>query len=142
MKHFRTHLTTISILFSIILLSHSCTVYKSANVSLNDASNAMLKTKVTKNNGKKNIYDRILLGEDGKYYGKKYIINKKLKTKSFDLHLIDKSSVKKVQLKDIKTSKILTASIPIVLLGVFLYAIINEGGSSSNVKINIPPGLL
>ena len=97
----------------------SCTVYRSANVSLEDAVKSDLKVKVTFDNGKKAKYKRVILADDGQFYGKKF-------KKGKETFLIEENELKKVQLQDKTNSIILSIVAPIVITGIILGLWLNE----------------
>ena len=91
----KRHLKVLARFLALLILIQSCTVYKSANVTLSEASESSKKVKITTNSGEKKLFDRIELSDDGKFYGIKSLSNaKKI--------WINKSQVQIVQLPDKK----------------------------------------
>lgn len=105
MKTHKKHLKIVALFFSVLIFFQGCTVYKSANVTLEEA--VMLKTNVkitTKNNS---IYQfERLKFEEGLYYGYSKV---DLKTSGkYKVHVIEEN-VEKTQIKDGKKSNTNTA---------------------------------
>ncbi|WP_242091714.1 hypothetical protein [Aestuariivivens sediminicola] len=102
----KKHFKKIATLFCFILLIQSCsvfksgfTVYKSANVSLSEASETNKKVKITNSDGEKLKFYRVEKTEDGKFIGKKMV--KMLKGKKiFNEFSIDKKDIEKVQIQN------------------------------------------
>ena len=98
----RKHLKKIATLLCFILLIQSCTVYKSANVSLSEAANSKSRVKITSNNGSKEKFSKVELFDDGEYYGKKKIF-----LVGPENVMIKKDNIQKVQIADKTTSTII-----------------------------------
>ena len=71
MKSIRKQFKVIVLILVLPFLIQSCTVYKSANVSLNDAVKSESKVKITKTNGDKKKFSKVELSENGEFYGEK-----------------------------------------------------------------------
>jgi hypothetical protein len=109
MKTIKQQIETLALILSMLILLQGCTVYKSASVTLDDAVNQELKTKIVTKSGEKLKFSRIGL-EDGEYYG----MHK-------DNHMmfkipIDKKYVKSIKIKDKTLSTILTLGLPVVII--------------------------
>ena len=98
----KKHLKKIATLLCFILLIQSCTVYKSANVSLSEAANSKSRVKITSNNGSKEKFSKVELFDDGEYYGKKKIF-----LVGPENVMIKKDNIQKVQIADKTTSTII-----------------------------------
>jgi len=109
MKTIKMHLKKTTMVFAALILIQSCTVYKSANSTLDEAVKSETKVKVETNNNQTLKYKRIRL-EDGKYYGVKEIKGEIVKT------MLDEKYINKVRLKDKTMSTILTVAIPVVII--------------------------
>ena len=117
MKTLKAHLKVVALFFSVLILLQGCTVYKSANVTIDEAVKADNKVRIEKRNGERLKYYRVVELNDGNYYGK-------LKIKGlFNNILIDEDSIDKIQIKDQSTSTILTVAIPVVIVGVLINAV-------------------
>lgn len=111
MKTLKAHLKVVAFFFSAAILFQGCTVYKSSGVSFDEAVKAETKVRVEKKNGEKVKYFRVVVLDDGNYYGKK-------KEKWFFSNiLIDEDSIEKIQIKDKQASTIWTIAIPVVIVG-------------------------
>ena len=108
MKTIKAHLKTVALFFSILILFQGCTVYKSANVTLDEATKSETVAKVKTNNNRTQKFKRIEL-DNGHYYGIRYIYGKMNKIQ------IDTSKVEKIQLKDKPLSFVLSIGIPPVI---------------------------
>jgi hypothetical protein len=119
MKTIKKHFKSVALILSMLILFQGCTVYKSANVSLEEAYNSQTKVKVkTKDN--QTLKFKTLGFENGKYFG-----IKKIKGEIIKPH-IDESNVEKIQLKDKSTSTILTIAFPVVVIGLAIYFIVDR----------------
>ena len=117
MKTLKAHLKVVALFFSVLILLQGCTVYKSANVTIDEAVKADNKVRIEKRNGERLKYYRVVELNDGNYYGK-------LKIKGlFNNFLIDEDNIDKIQIKDQSTSTILTVTIPVVIVGVLIGAV-------------------
>jgi hypothetical protein len=111
MKTIKANLKVATLFFSILIMLQSCTVYQTANVTLDEAVISDNKVRIEKKNGAKLKYSKVVKFNDGKYYGK-------LKEKGFFINvLIDEDNIAKVQLKDQKTSTIFSVVIPLIIIG-------------------------
>jgi hypothetical protein len=111
------HLKVVALFFSVLILFQGCTVYQSVNVTLDEAVRADNKVRIEKRNGEEVKYYRVVKFNDGNYYGKIKVNG------MFDNLLIDENNIVKVQIKDQKTSTILTVAIPVVIIGVIIVVI-------------------
>lgn len=95
-----------TIMLSLLILSQSCTVYKSANVSLDQAVNKEVKTKIVTTTGQRLKFKRIAI-ENGNYFG--------IKKSNGDLMKIPlkNDEIKNIHLKDNTMSTILTIALPV-----------------------------
>ena len=116
MKAIKIHLKAVALFFSILILLQGCTVYKEANVSLEEAVRTDNKIKITTNDNQTLKFQKIGF-EDGLYFGIKKIKGEMAKSK------IEQENIKSVKLQDKPTSTILTIGIPVVILGVAIYFI-------------------
>ncbi|NNK83778.1 MAG: hypothetical protein HKO92_11695, partial [Flavobacteriaceae bacterium] len=71
MKRIKLNLKVVALFLATLILFQGCTVYKSANVSLNEAAQSNLKIKIIKNNGDKEKFSKVELWDDGQFYGRK-----------------------------------------------------------------------
>ena len=113
MKTTKIHLKAVALFFSVLILLQGCTVYKSANVTLEEAAKSETKVIVKENNSKAIMFDRIEV-EDGKYVGVKKFKGDIIKM------VLDEDNLIRISLKNKGMSTILTAAIPIVLIGILI----------------------
>ena len=113
MKTIKIHLKIVAIFFSTLILLQGCTVYKSANVTLEEAVRAETVVRVKTNENKTVKYDRVSL-ENNKYYGLLQFRGEQVKT------LINEVDIERVQIKDKTWTALLTFVAPIVLIGGFI----------------------
>jgi len=126
MKTIKKHLKVFALFISVLILIQSCTIYKSTSVTLEEASKTNNKVRVEKRNGEKVKYSKIVVLNDGNFYGvkkEKYLFNN---------ILLDQNDIDKIQLKDKTMSTILSIAIPVTIIGiaigVFAVAIENDHG--------------
>ena len=117
MKTIKTHLRVVAFFFSAAILFQGCTVYKSSGVSFDEAVRAETKVRVEKKNGEKVKYSRIVVLNDGNFYGVEVI-----KGLSNNV-IIEEDSIEKIHIKDRVLSTILTVAIPVVIVGVLIGAV-------------------
>jgi len=120
MKAIKTHLKTVVLIFAALILLQGCTVYKSANVTLEEAVKSQTKVKI-KTKDIQSLKFKRLEFEDGKYYGVK-----KFKGDIIKMSL-DENNLISVRLKNKTLSIILPIAIPIVLLGIISNCSIGGG---------------
>ncbi|WP_370476563.1 hypothetical protein [Tamlana flava] len=119
MKKPRIHFKSIAIFLSLLIMLQSCSVYKSAPVSIEEASQANSKVKVYKRNGEKVKYKKIIMTNEGHYYG----IGK---TKIFDKSkrvLINEEEIVMIRVIDKVQSSISTGGLLITWIGLNIYGI-------------------
>ena len=110
MKSINQHLKVIALFFSVLILFQGCvTVYKSANVTLEEAVKADTKVRVVKTNGEKVKYLRIEVLDDGRFYGVK-----RVNEEYYNL-LIQQDEILRLNLKNRQISTILNITVPILL---------------------------
>lgn len=109
MKIIKKQIKTIALILSMLILFQGCTVYKSANVSLDQASKADIKTKVSTKDGEKLKFERIGV-EDEKYYGVRKVKGELIKVP------LNEDYIEYVKLKDKTTSTILTIALPVAII--------------------------
>ena len=124
MKTLKAHLKVVALFFSVLILVQGCTVYKSANVSLDDAYKSQTKVKV-KTNDNRTLKFKIITFEDESYYG----INESYKDDPFEQYNkelikthIDVENIENIRIKNKTMSTILPFAIPVVLLGALIIA--------------------
>jgi len=127
MKTIKTHLKTVALIFASLILFQGCTVYKSTAVSLDEAAKSDTKVKVVTNDNQTLKFKRVGF-ENDYYYGEVNFKNTWIKTR------INEDNIVKIQLKDKSLSTILSIGIPIVILGILVYA-----GSQSLGGFSISP---
>ena len=100
MNSLRKHLKLVLLILivSVINLSCSVTFYKSGNSSLYEAVKSESKTKIIKKDGKRAKYSKVVLLDNGDFYG----INWINRNKTTDSIFIDTKKVKKVKLENKK----------------------------------------
>lgn len=116
MKLCKKYLKVVALFFATLMLLQGCTVYKSANVSLNEAAQSNLKVKIIKIDGKKEKFSKIELFDNGQYYGQRKYKGKDL----YENILLEETTIQKIQLQDKKTSTILSISIPLFIVGAII----------------------
>ena len=124
MNWLRKHIKLIALILIIPFLVQSCTIYKSANVSLDEAVKAKTKVRIFKTSGKKSVFSRVVLDNDGNYYGKKFAESNKTSNKI----LIDENSIKKVQLKNRTATTLINIFSPIIILAILAASIADDIG--------------
>ena len=111
MKTIKTHLRTVALFFSILIFFQGCTVYKSANVTLEEAVRADTKVRIKTNDNQTLRFKNVGV-ENEYYYGLVYFKNTWVKTQ------INENNIDKIQLVDQTLSTVLNiVAIPVVLIG-------------------------
>ena len=118
MKKIKIHFRIMAIFFSSLIFFQGCTVYKSANVTLDEAVRADMKARIKTNDNRTLEFKRIRF-ENGQYYGVHNISRDIIKTQ------INEQKVERVQLKDKITSIILPVGMVLVSAVVIIW-----GGAS------------
>jgi len=114
MKAIKIHLKVIALFFSILIFFQGCTVYKSANVTLNDAVKSNSMVKITKTNSEKENFIKIVLTDKKEFYGKN---KKRIKGEYIDNYIfIEPNTVNKIQIKDKTLSTIISIAIPFFMV--------------------------
>jgi len=114
MKSIKKQIRQIAYVLSLLILFQGCTVYKSASITLDQASKVEQKVKVITKGNEKLKFNRIGI-EDGSYYGVKKQKGEIIRT------LLDPKRVNEVNVKDRTMSTILTICLPIaIIVGVAL----------------------
>ena len=111
MKTIKKHLKTVALFCATLIFFQGCTVYKSANVTLEEASKAEIQARVKTNDNQTLKFKRIGF-ENGRYYGVKKINGDIIKTR------IDEQKVERVQLKDKTASTIIPIAVPVIIIGI------------------------
>ena len=124
MKTLKNQLKVIAQILSVLILLQGCTVYKSANVSLDDAYKSQTKVKVKTNDNRTLKFKRIAF-EDGSYYG----INESYKDDPFEQYNkelikthIDVENIENIRIKNKTMSTILPLATPVVVFGILIIA--------------------
>ena len=110
MKTSTRQLKVIALLFSLLILLQGCTVYKSANVSLEEAVRSDTQVRI-KTNDNQTLKFKNVEAENGIYYGNMYKKSTWVKT------AINEDSIAIVQVKDKTLSTVLSIAIPLVIIG-------------------------
>ena len=104
-------LKTVALFFSILIFFQGCTVYKSANVTLEEAVRADTKVRIKTNDNQTLRFKNVGV-ENENYYGLVYFKNTWVKTQ------INENNIDKIQLVDQTLSTVLNiVAIPVVLIG-------------------------
>ena len=119
MKSIDKHLKVVVFIFVTLMLFQSCTVYKSASVTLDEASKSNTKVRVVKTNGEKVKYSRIVALKDGHFYGVQKVNGL---SNNIPIHQDD---IVRLNLKNRETSTILSIGIPVVIIGIIAYSFRN-----------------
>ena len=114
MKTIKIHLKVIAFFVTALILLQSCTVYKSAGVTIEEASKTQNKVKVYTTDNQTLKFKRIDF-IDGKYYG----VSKK--TSKFEDIPLDKNNINSIKVKNKTVSAILNVGTPVVIVGLTLY---------------------
>ena len=118
MKIIKKQFKSVALILSMLILFQGCTAYKSASVTLDEASKSEGKVKVHTTTNETLKFKRIGI-ENGNYYGVKKIKGDLVKVP------LDKTKLNKIKVKDDTMSTIMTIALPVVIigagLGVFAY---------------------
>ncbi len=109
----------ITFFFSALILFHGCTVYKSANVTLEEASKTETKVKVETKDNRTMKFNRIGV-ENGRFYGVNKSKGEMIQTP------LDKNNLISVMPKDETLSTILTIGLPVVIIGLAIFIIVDR----------------
>ena len=109
MKAIKIHLNAVALFFSILIFFQGCTVYKSANVSLEQAVMSDTKVRIKTNDNQTLKFKKFGV-ENGDYYGLLNYKNAWVKTQ------INEGNIEKIQVKDKTASTILNIIVPLAIL--------------------------
>ena len=128
MKTLKKCLKPISYLLTFLILLQGCTVYKTASVTLDEASKSNTKVRVKTFNNKSLKFDRIEV-VNNKIHG--------INNVEMSITPIEKDNIEKIQLKDKTMSTILSIAIPVVvivgILGIIVDQSLNNIGSGISI---------
>lgn len=128
MKTIDKYLKVVALFFVTLILFQGCTVYKSASVTLDEASKSNTKVRVKTFDNQSLKFDRIEV-TNNKINGVKINNGERSKT------LIEKDNIEKIQLKDKTTSTILSIVTPVVVIDGILVIIV--ANSLNNMSIDL-----
>ena len=129
MKTSTRRLKVVALFFSVLILLQGCTVYKKANVTLEEAVTSDTKVRIKTNDNKTLKFKKIGI-ENGDYYG---LLNYKsawVKTQ------INEGNIEKIQVKDKTASTILNIIVPLAILTTVIVTAPSRGLLSDGVKCN------
>lgn len=121
MKTLKIYLKVIPLFCSVLILFQSCTIYKSAPISIEHAVQNENKVKVITKSGEKYKFSRISV-EDNKYFG--VLKNKGTAFKT----ILDEKSITTIKEKDKTLSTVLNIGIPVIILGVIIVSAASAAG--------------
>ena len=110
MKTIKEQFKSVALSLSMLILLQGCTVYKSASVTLDEASKSETKVKVVTKSNEKLKFKRIGV-ENGKYYGVRKVDGKMMKL------ILNTDTIKSIKEKDKTLSTVLSIGIPVVIVG-------------------------
>ena len=113
MKAIKTHLKVLALFFSALIFLQGCTVYKSANVTLDEAVRADTKVRIKTNDNQTLRFKNVGV-ENGNFYGLFNYKNEWVKTQ------INENNIDKVQLKNKVGSTILNIFVPLAIIGIIV----------------------
>jgi hypothetical protein len=130
MKTIKKQFKLITTILSVIILLQGCTVYKSADVTLDEAAMSGTKVRI-KTNDNQTLKFKTVEVENGNYYGLLYFKNTWVKTE------LNKDNINKVQIKDKAVSTVLNIVVPLAIIGIIM-EVSSSGGffSWDGVKCN------
>jgi len=98
----------------VLLIFHNCSIYHSPNVTLEEAVKTESPVRITKADGKKQKFSKIILTDRNEYYG----MNKKKVDGAYigNYVLIEENTLVKTQLKNRTGSTIISILTPLVIL--------------------------
>ena len=129
MKTIKTYLKAVALFFSILIFFQGCTVYKSANVSLEQAVMSDTKVRIKTNDNQTLKFKKFGV-ENGDYYGLLNYKNAWVKTQ------INEGNIEKIQVKDKTASTILNIIVPLAILTTVIVTAPSSGWLSDGVKCN------
>ena len=129
MKTINKQIKLVTTILSMIILLQGCTVYKSANVTLDEAVRADTKVRIKTNDNETLKFKNIEV-ENGNYYGLVNFKNAWVRTQ------INEDNIHKVQLKDKTVSIILNIVIPLAIFAIIVAGSSTGGWFSDGVKCN------
>ena len=121
MKAIRTHLRSMALILTTLILLQGCTVYKSVPVTLEQAVSANTATKIKMINDRVIKYQKVML-ENDTYYGLLHSRERVVKSP------INENNIQEVKIKDKTGSAFLTWTIPalgVVWISIFAVASAN-----------------
>ena len=129
MKTSTRRLKVVALFFSVLILLQGCTVYKKANVTLEEAVTSDTKVRIKTNDNQTLKFKKIGI-ENGDYYG---LLNYKsawVKTQ------INEGNIEKIQVKDKTASTILNIIVPLAILTTVIVTAPSSSWLSDGVKCN------
>ena len=116
MKSLKSSYKLVALVLSAFIFFQGCNLYKSANVTLDEAVEASTRTRI-KTKDKKTLKFNKIVFENDQYYGKTQYGDKLIKVG------IDEDNIEILQVKDRGKTILLNIGIPVVLVGIFLAGI-------------------
>ena len=129
MKVIKNQIKSIALMLSMLILLQGCTVYKSANVTLEEAVMSDAKVRIKTNDHQTLKFKKIEV-ENENYYGLIYFKNTWVKTE------LNEDNINKIQLKNKAVSAVLNIFVPLAIIAVI--AVSSSSGSffSNGIKCN------
>ena len=109
MKAIKRHINITALFLSVFIFFQGCTVYKSADITLEQALKNESKVKVTTNSNEGLKFNKIGI-EDGKFYGEKQSKGLIVKTP------LNENFINKINEKDKTWSTIISIGMPLVIV--------------------------
>jgi hypothetical protein len=128
MKTIKQHLKVVALFLSALILLQGCTVYHSANVTLEEAVRSDINVRI-KTNDQQTLKFRKVGVENGNFYGVKKNNGMIVRTP------LDHKFINSINSKDKTLSTILSIGIPVIIVGVLLAIAESGAWSSKSVKV-------
>ena len=129
MKTIKKQFKSVALILSMLIIFQGCTVYKSANVSLEKAYNSQTKVKVKTKDNQTHKFKRLEF-EDEQYFGIKEFHKddpNNLYKKKITKTLLDVNNIENIKIKNKTMSTILPFAIPVAILGILIGAWVLAG---------------
>ncbi|NNK88073.1 MAG: hypothetical protein HKO90_07300 [Flavobacteriaceae bacterium] len=117
MKSLKTYFNLVTLVLSALIFFQGCTVYRSANVSLEEAALADTRVRIKTKDNKTLKFNKVQF-ENNQFYGKTQYDDKLIKVG------IDENNIDRVQVKDKGKSTLLNIGVPVLIIGILALGVV------------------
>ncbi|MBT8286535.1 MAG: hypothetical protein KJO00_00855 [Bacteroidia bacterium] len=117
MKSLKTYFKAITLVLSALIFFQGCTVYRSTNVSLEEAAQANTRVRIKTKDNKTLKFNKVQF-ENNQFYGKTQYDDNLIKVG------IDENNIDRVQVKDKGKSTLLNIGVPVLIIGILALGVV------------------